>query len=570
MKTRKLSVSGKLQIILISIVLIGVLTLSCSAYFILKYFLFSDYQNRAVSMASLAVASVDAKAVSQVKDSKTKGADYDRVLNDLTVFLQAEEVGYIYTMTLDNTGNVVFLVDADPEDPADLYEAYEETSEAMLKALNGTAGADDELTSDEWGTFLSGYAPITYMGKTVGIVGVDYVASEINHLLNTLMINFAIVSAVLLALGVVISVLISNALKRNFVTLNNCVLDVSSDDGDLTKKITITSGDEFEVLGENLNHLLDKTKATIGVVKNSAGVIRNGSSDISSCIEEVGDQIHNIRDVVSDMTQASEGSVQNMELMATNSGKALENTADVEKNLRETDLLVTGLKDMSQELQGYVNSAAENVKAEHKVISEKMKEKQKAVEVVNEITTLTNGIMDIATQTNLLALNANIEAARAGEAGKGFAVVAEEIGKLANDSGDAAQKIRNIGMGIVKEVSELVEVSEEMLQFVSRNIMQDYEKFQTFGGEYYEKAMDMNRRTDEIYSSTKHLNAEMRDIAEAASGLLAYSEESFASLQTVSDTMNTIDSRMDVVRQQTETNLKSTESMQQVVDGYRI
>jgi len=86
-----------------------------------------------------------------------------------------------------------------------------------------------------------------------------------------------------------------------------------------------------------------------------------------------------------------------------------------------------------------------------RAISEKIKEKQKAIErALNDLQSLmridemASQILSIASQTNLLSLNASIDAARAGDAGKGFAVVAGEIGNLANSSSEAATQIQAI------------------------------------------------------------------------------------------------------------------------------
>ena len=66
----------------------------------------------------------------------------------------------------------------------------------------------------------------------------------------------------------------------------------------------------------------------------------------------------------------------------------------------------------------------------------------------------------IAAQTRLLALNATIESARAGEAGKGFAVVASEVKDLADQTGQATEKV-------TAQVEEIRQASEDVAAVMS-------------------------------------------------------------------------------------------------------
>ena len=76
---------------------------------------------------------------------------------------------------------------------------------------------------------------------------------------------------------------------------------------------------------------------------------------------------------------------------------------------------------------------------------------------VNQVNSLTDDILNIASQTNLLALNASIEAARAGDAGRGFAVVATEISQLAAASQEAANRIQQINSVVTQAVHNLAD-----------------------------------------------------------------------------------------------------------------
>ncbi len=100
----------------------------------------------------------------------------------------------------------------------------------------------------------------------------------------------------------------------------------------------------------------------------------------------------------------------------------------------------------------------------------------------DEITKVTNVIIELSEQTNLLSLNASIEAARAGEAGRGFAIVAQEVKKLADDTNKSIAQIKSVvdtlrdnildTSGAVNNIAESsVDVSES-IERVSQSVEQ--------------------------------------------------------------------------------------------------
>ena len=104
-----------------------------------------------------------------------------------------------------------------------------------------------------------------------------------------------------------------------------------------------------------------------------------------------------------------------------------------------------------------VEAAVAQIISVEKIVNDSALTVDKLGKRSQEIGQIVESISGIAEQTNLLALNAAIEAARAGEHGRGFAVVSEEVRKLAEESGEASQKIAALIGEIQTETTSAVD-----------------------------------------------------------------------------------------------------------------
>ncbi|RYZ77294.1 MAG: hypothetical protein EOP05_02320, partial [Proteobacteria bacterium] len=132
------------------------------------------------------------------------------------------------------------------------------------------------------------------------------------------------------------------------------------------------------------------------------------------------------------------------------------------------------------------------------------------VKVITEIGNKTRVINDIVFQTKLLSFNASVEAARAGEHGKGFAVVAEEVGNLAQMSGNAA-----------KEISQMLEESSRRVEGIVDQTKSKIDRLVIVGRE---KLADGTSRAhscgdilEEIVGNVTQVGQLMTEIATASS-----------------------------------------------------
>lgn len=141
-----------------------------------------ELEGAASSGASL-IAGEDLQKLASIEQ---QGSDtYKKIQGVLgSIALGNTDFLYAYTMRMDGS-SVRFVVDSPPSDddgdgqisddelPADIGEEYPDAPESLLHGFV-TPSVDHEPICDEWGCFLSGYAPIrTADGQGVGLVGID-------------------------------------------------------------------------------------------------------------------------------------------------------------------------------------------------------------------------------------------------------------------------------------------------------------------------------------------------------------------------------------------------------------
>lgn len=154
------------------------------------------------------------------------------------------------------------------------------------------------------------------------------------------------------------------------------------------------------------------------------------------------------------------------------------------------------------------------------------------VRVVEDISVLTESIMELTEKTNLLSLNAGIEAARAGEAGKGFSVVSNEIRKLAEQSRKNVENIQWITGEVNSAVSNLKKDARRLLEFVDTEIISDFDLFNDIADDYGHAAektsrivIDFKEAFEELAGSVEGLSASAGKISRSADGGKEFARE---------------------------------------------
>jgi methyl-accepting chemotaxis protein len=271
-------------------------------------------------------------------------------------------------------------------------------------------------------------------------------------------------------------------LKKNSAALYTSVIEelenLSSEQKDLTRRISICSVDELGTIAGMVNAFCDQLGRGIRDIKDG----QEGLAEAGIQLEKNASGMAAAVTRISSVAEHVLGKTQGQKKSTGNSSQVIQKITSQIKKLEESistqTMSMTQASSAVEQMIGNISSISsvtEKMAAQFKTVghaagegSRVQKENEdRILEIVQQSQSLQEAnkiIATIAAATNLLAMNAAIEAAHAGASGQGFSVVADEIRKLAENSSNESKKISTELKLIAKTIDHIVQGSKDSAQ----------------------------------------------------------------------------------------------------------
>ena len=233
---------------------------------------------RMLDISNTAAAMIDGDVLRVVTPEDEGTEAYETIMRTLTYFQDNIELRYIYCIRVMDDGTFTFGLDPTVEDPGEFGSPIVYT-DALYKASQGVAAADDDYYEDAWGTFYSSYSPVFDSdGEVAGVIAVDFDANWFNEQLAVLSRTTIIVALLSLLVGGAIVTAIVTRSQRRIKTLHGQLNELENV---LMKEMGSSPVEEEEIqadddnasidaLGKHIQFMQDELKTQIAQVHGHA------------------------------------------------------------------------------------------------------------------------------------------------------------------------------------------------------------------------------------------------------------------------------------------------------------
>lgn len=393
-------------------------------------------------------------------------------------------------------------------------------------------------------------------------ISVDYAIGVIDEVVKDTMLA----AIVIVILSIILSLFISNSISRPIIhsvqvaeNIGNLDLSQTIDEKKLNRK------DEIGQMYNSFQNIIEKLKIFMKEMENT---IRTNHEIYENIIEELNFLVNQAEDTSATTEELSAG----MEETSASTISINESTNEINRAVLDFAEKIEEGAFTSKEISEKADALSKQfVEAKNSTMDiyghtrEEIEEAIKSSDEVEKINVLSNAILEISEQTSLLALNAAIEAARAGETGRGFAVVAEEIRKLAENSNQTVGEIQSVTYGITEAVNRLVSNTSNLIDFLEKNVIKDYEMMVEAVNQYKDDGSILNNIISDLSATSEELSATINQITTSMDEISTTVEDSTVATTNLAEKNMNIVEAINNINNIMKKNEEVSERLQEIV-----
>lgn len=454
-------------------------------------------------------------------------------LDDINSIIENMEIGEGFGFILNQNGEFVAH--------KDMQYVYDRVTIRDTEGLEDMQFLVDKLVNMETGIDIAtikgmdyhvAYAPIE---GTQWLLGICTPSEEIRKETSQLVYQQIIVAILALGVGILLSITIKFWLGKRIKRIHNIATELSKNN--LTYRQEEKANDELSDVVNVLNESVESLQNMIRNVSDSSAKLLESNQATDMMIEEIFQKIGKAADSVytisSNMQSSSAALVEvnNKTEYVNDTMKGAVKTAEkglalAEEIKQDASLVYDKANVIKEDIDNKLTECSENLK---RAISE--------VNIIENVYTISDSILNIADETSLLALNASIEAARAGEHGAGFAVVAGQVSRLAEQSSKEVAKIqKDIGL-VIKAVKDLKLYSEKLLCVFENEVTASLNQMITVVNSYKNSGVEIQDMAEDFSEASKHTSHLISEVTAAIRSLSESVADVTEETNSISDTM---------------------------------
>lgn len=401
------------------------------------------------------------------------------------------------------------------------------------------------------------------------LFGISVDKDKAYHDIGILRNNYIIIILITIIVVAIIALLVGIAITKPIIGLKN-IMEAAGKNNDLTVHFKSKSKDEINDMVQAFNMFTGSIRNSFASVADEAKCVEADVCSIAENIDKLNANIEDVSATTQELAAGMEETAASSEEMNASTNEIELAVGEIAKKAQEGSKTAYEISIRAEKLKATAMQSQKTALDMKKSIDDKLKIALQQSDAVEEIRTLADGILQITSQTNLLALNAAIEAARAGEAGKGFAVVADEIRKLADTSKDTVVQIQAVTKTVIEAVGNLKASSEEVLQFIENQVVNDYSNMVATGEQYNVDASMVNDLVNDFSATSEELLASVQDIGKAINEVTRASGEGAEGTSNIAQKASEIVEMAEKVERDALNSRNSADKLQSLIKQFKI